>query len=254
MADTPLCRLDAEIIARYLPPIGEENRTDLQGAGAKTKNSSDKVVIDLGCGTGRLALPLAESGYRVVGVDLSFPMLANLKAKVDSELKKVDDAVQGESPGHRVHPLHANLVELQGLRDNVADHAVCMLSTLGMIQGRSNRRAVLAHAARMVRPGGQLILHVHRRWAALHEPAGWRRLVSSSLQSLASKEFEFGDSTYKYRGLSDMFMHRFSKQELIADLKCTGWEVRDLHLVALDGSRLLNGLRAGGFIVVADAK
>ncbi len=38
-------------------------------------------VLDLGCGTGRLALLLAEQGYRVTGVDPSAPMLADARAK-----------------------------------------------------------------------------------------------------------------------------------------------------------------------------
>lgn len=33
-------------------------------------------VLDIGCGTGRFSRWLAESGYRVVGVDRSMPMLA----------------------------------------------------------------------------------------------------------------------------------------------------------------------------------
>jgi len=38
-------------------------------------------VLDLGCGTGRLLIPLARDGFDVVGVDLSAPMLARAGAK-----------------------------------------------------------------------------------------------------------------------------------------------------------------------------
>jgi SAM-dependent methyltransferase len=41
-----------------------------------------RSVLDLGCGTGRHALLLAESGYRMVGVDRSPEMLANAKAQL----------------------------------------------------------------------------------------------------------------------------------------------------------------------------
>ena len=47
----------------------------------------------------------------------------------------------------------ANLVELDGVRDKSLDGAICLFSTLGMIRGRKNRRRVLDHAQRILRPG-----------------------------------------------------------------------------------------------------
>lgn len=38
-------------------------------------------VIDIGCGTGRLAIPLAQNNYQVVGVDVNTGMLSALNAK-----------------------------------------------------------------------------------------------------------------------------------------------------------------------------
>jgi SAM-dependent methyltransferase len=46
-------------------------------------------VLDLGCGTGRFALPLAREGIRVVGADRSPEMLAMLCAKRGRELLHV---------------------------------------------------------------------------------------------------------------------------------------------------------------------
>src|SRR5471032_1573012 len=39
-------------------------------------------VLELGCGTGRVSLPLARSGVRVVGIDRSAPMLDRAKKAV----------------------------------------------------------------------------------------------------------------------------------------------------------------------------
>ena len=39
-------------------------------------------ILDVGCGTGRLAIPLNEMGYDVVGIDLSEGMLAVMKEKI----------------------------------------------------------------------------------------------------------------------------------------------------------------------------
>lgn len=40
-------------------------------------------LLELGCGTGRLLLPLAEAGYQITGVDMSEQMLAIARAKLD---------------------------------------------------------------------------------------------------------------------------------------------------------------------------
>jgi SAM-dependent methyltransferase len=40
-----------------------------------------KTVLDLGCGTGNHAIPLARRGYRVTGVDLSADMLVHAREK-----------------------------------------------------------------------------------------------------------------------------------------------------------------------------
>lgn len=37
------------------------------------------TILELGCGTGRISRPLAADGYRLTGIDLSFPMLAAAK-------------------------------------------------------------------------------------------------------------------------------------------------------------------------------
>jgi cyclopropane fatty-acyl-phospholipid synthase-like methyltransferase len=37
-------------------------------------------VLELGCGSGRLLVPLAEAGHRVTGVDQSRPMLERARA------------------------------------------------------------------------------------------------------------------------------------------------------------------------------
>lgn len=41
-------------------------------------------VLDLACGTGRLAIPLAQKGFKVVALDASCPMLALAKQKAQS--------------------------------------------------------------------------------------------------------------------------------------------------------------------------
>jgi SAM-dependent methyltransferase len=64
---------------RGFPP-GVETRVAALIAQAGALGPASRV-LEVGVGTGRIALPLAERGARVVGVDLSAPMLARLAAK-----------------------------------------------------------------------------------------------------------------------------------------------------------------------------
>jgi len=41
-------------------------------------------ILDIGCGAGRNAVPLAQDGHRVTGVDLSLPMLEAARARASS--------------------------------------------------------------------------------------------------------------------------------------------------------------------------
>ncbi len=47
--------------------------------------AGDGAALELGIGTGRIALPLAQRGIRVHGIDLSEAMVARLRAKPDAE-------------------------------------------------------------------------------------------------------------------------------------------------------------------------
>jgi ubiquinone/menaquinone biosynthesis C-methylase UbiE len=43
---------------------------------------ADGPVLELGCGTGRIALPLGRAGADVIGIDRSEPMLARARVRV----------------------------------------------------------------------------------------------------------------------------------------------------------------------------
>ncbi|MCS7469190.1 class I SAM-dependent methyltransferase [Stieleria sp. ICT_E10.1] len=240
VADTPLCELDRRYVLETLDTVSPRRSTER----AAESHDSRPVILDLGAGTGRLADPVRQLGYDVLAVDLSQSMLETLVEWY------VGRAASQTPAAGTILPVRANLVQLDAIADSIADHAICMFSTIGMIQGRANRVRFLCHIARAVRPGGCLILHAHRRWAALREAGGMRRLMRSWIQSFRS-DAEFGDATYAYRGLDKMFMHRFSEREIKSELKTAGWTVERIDRVGLDGSELARSAwQASGLFLV----
>lgn len=218
-----LFEFDAQVLARYV--------------------HGDGLVVDLGCGTGRSLLPLLRRGLRGLGIDLSQPMLQIAAQKAREE----------DLP---LECVHANAVELDFLAENTADFVLCMFSTLGMIEGRDNRRRLLDHTRRILKPNGMFIVHVHNYWFNLtkRDDAWW--LVKDFLRALSSRGHQKGDKVFEYRGIQDMYLHVFTLRELIGELRQTGFspvEVIPLHPLrdrALRRPWLFGTLRCNGWIAV----
>jgi SAM-dependent methyltransferase len=81
MPDEPY-RYDAAIAARYdaAVPI-EHNEIDFYLELARDAEAAGLRTLELACGTGRVAIPLAREGIRVLGIDVSPEMLARARAK-----------------------------------------------------------------------------------------------------------------------------------------------------------------------------
>lgn len=215
---------------------------------------SNPVGLDLGCGTGRVMLPLVQSGWRVLGLDLSQAMLQEVGSKT------IDVQSQFQAQVGRVR---ANLGQLNCLQDHSIDLAYCLYSSVGMVQGRANRRAMLGDVARSLRlrdranAGGRFIVHVHNRGTWWQDPGGLRRGLSEWWRSLRDPSWEYGDRVYAYRGLPSMYLHIFSENELRQDLREAGFFVeRWVRLNRTSSGALTNCwlfpyFRAGGFLAVA---
>jgi SAM-dependent methyltransferase len=98
-------------------------------------------VLELGVGTGRIALPAAAAGCEICGVDLSPHMLASLSERVRT------DALDG------IHLIRCDIAKLP-FRDAVFD-AVLAVHVLHLV---SDWADVLAQISHLVRPGGRLML------------------------------------------------------------------------------------------------
>ena len=106
-------------------------------------------VLDLGGGTGRVAWPLAESGFEVTSLDLSAPMLARSETKRE---------LASPAAQTRVDLVHADLRDFAlptqfGL-------AIAPGRTFQLLLTPDDQRSVLATIHRHLRPGGVLVLQL----------------------------------------------------------------------------------------------
>ena len=199
-------------------------------------------VVDIGCGTGRLVLRLAERGCEVTGVDLSSAMLRETAKRLDRH-------------GRQGALVRADMCRLEGLGDGSFDAAVCMFSTLGILKGRRLRRAALAEWRRVLAPRGLLVLHAHNLWRNLRYRDGRRWLLRSFLGSLFSDR-DFGDRRMEgYFGLDYLFIHLFKLGELRRLLRRSGFRVERELLLNEPRTGPVEGrfraLRANGFMLAA---
>lgn len=101
-------------------------------------------VLDVACGGGLMAIPLAARGYRVAGVDLSEPSLAAARRRVPP----------GADATFRVGDATALDVE---------DESVDAVLLYDMLEHVEDQRGVVAEAARVVRPGGVVLFNTFNR-------------------------------------------------------------------------------------------
>ncbi len=106
---------------------------DLAGAAGR--------VLELGAGTGRLAVPLAHAGLRVTGVDASTAMLAHLTARDPTGLVRivVGDMVDDLPPG----PF---------------DLAFVAYNTIFNLLTEERQRACFVAVSERLRPGGAFVV------------------------------------------------------------------------------------------------
>jgi SAM-dependent methyltransferase len=132
-------------------------------------------LLDVPCGFGRHAIPLANAGYRVVGVDRSQTLL--------------DEARRRAGNSRRPKLARADYRDLP-FADASFDAAVNLFSSLGYLGDEEDTKA-LAEIGRVVRPGGRLVIEIMHRDLLLHtfREQDWE-LVGEGRLLLEQRTFE----------------------------------------------------------------
>lgn len=128
-------------------------------------------VLDLGCGSGRMMMPLIRAGMRVVGVDRDRRALRAARRR----LNRV-------SAGRRATLMYADLPHEPPVIAGDFDAVICLGHTFMEIIGLEEALHVLRWASWRLRPGGAIVLD--------DLPALWREVADGHWQSGVSEDGE----------------------------------------------------------------
>lgn len=142
---------------RFVPRSGQEIHESefRQLRRALQYVSSGASVLEVGCGTGRLLVPLQESGYRVDGADASGAMIDQLRKKLASDAEDVE-LLLAEA---------AEIPKPDGTYD-----LVYAIRLLNQTESPEYALDVVREMVRLAKPGGYVLVeyvnHYRPRWGA----------------------------------------------------------------------------------------
>lgn len=139
--DQPDSHLDPEIASTYDDEHADRGVDDVVATLARL--AGDGRAVEFAIGTGRIAVPLVAAGVPVGGMDISEPMLAELRAKpgaadIDAVVGDMTTTVMGDD----------------------FSLAYLVFNTIMNLRTQAAQVACFENAARHLRPGGRFVVEV----------------------------------------------------------------------------------------------
>lgn len=184
-------------------------------------------VMDLGCGTGRLALPLADAGHHLIGVDDNEVMLDVLRTRIQ--------------PHQTIGLINADARQLD--LDVQVDVVLAACNFLGHFSA-DERRAILRRSSGWLRPGGKLLLDLadaawHREHPELRRLVAYRDETGSTYAVTAASSAHHGHMIVAFA------IHAVDAGGDLGESLVQGSV--DLHLIAAEDLR--RELEEAGFVI-----
>lgn len=164
------------------------------------RRGSSRLGLDVGVGNGRHAVELAGAVDRVIGLDVSRPLLETARRRLAGTETNAD-LVQGEASAL---PLAADTVDV-----------ALSIATIHHLPSRSLRRRSLAELARVLRPGG---LGLVSAWSVTAE----RFEATSPTETTLEWTLPDGRTVPRY-------FYLYDRETFAADLAAVALEVRALE-------------------------
>jgi ubiquinone/menaquinone biosynthesis C-methylase UbiE len=195
-------------------------------------------VLELGCGTGRIAIPVARAGARVVGVDRSGPMLD--RARLRARRARL---------ASRVSFVRCDIRELPFAADGSFDLVIAPYGILQSLLDGRDLTSVLHAVARVLRAGAPFAIDLvadlpdWQEYRKERRLAGWRSggrshvtLIESVRQDrrrgLTHFEQEYVERRPGMRRTSrrfDLTFRTISVARMARRLSASGFAVRQVH-------------------------
>jgi SAM-dependent methyltransferase len=190
--------------------------------------TTPKTILDLGCGTGNHALPMARRGYRVTGIDQSREMLALARKKAASL---------------RTRPrfVHADMRSFHLGR--TFDAAVCMFGAFGYVLPERDAVRSLRSVHAHLEPGGLYVFEFWQGSAARPAPfESWLDVRRKNLEIVRLEVARYDPRTGRLPWEFQLIV--LEGRRLIDRFE----EVHTIQTYSLPGMRDL--LRRGGFDLI----
>ncbi|HST18469.1 MAG TPA: methyltransferase domain-containing protein [Gaiellaceae bacterium] len=151
----------------------DPERTELETGFLAGRLPPGGRILDLACGTGRIAIPLARRGFDVAGIDIS---------------RRVLEVARSEGPTLDLR--HGDMRDLPW-DDGSFDGVVNVWTAFGYFETQAEDERVVAEVARVLRPGGVFMLDAVNQSALLRNlrPESWSELDDGTL-FLERREFD----------------------------------------------------------------
>ncbi len=232
-----------EFIARNYDSSLKDNELFTQDISFLEKHfKSNGIVLDLGCGTGRVAKFFTTKRIKVLGVDLSLPMLF--------------EAVRKKTSTPHLY-IRSNMVDLSFLSTSSIDYATCLFSSYGMLLDEKYRRTMLRETFRILKPGGKFVLHAHNLWSAGVGFQGYYWFAYDLLRR-SFHSANFGNRKLpNHQGITGLTLHLFTWseiQKLLVESNFQIIEVLPLGNVLWTPSSsvsILKVIKSHGFLIAA---
>jgi ubiquinone/menaquinone biosynthesis C-methylase UbiE len=190
------------------------NLTLIDYAAARLPHSRGARLLDIGCGAGRNAVPLAQGGWRVFGTDSSQPMLVAAAAREGGRSLLVANAEMAALP----------------VRDTSVDFIVAH-GIWNLARSGSEFRTAVGEAARVAKPGAALFLFTFSR-----------HTLPAEVAPVAGETFVFT----QFSGAPQCFL---TERQLMDEMHAAGFEP-DPALPLRELNRPAPGLRTAGGPVI----